>query len=205
MERQLRGGLGFQARAAWDEKNLYVRYDVTSPNPLVNSVADPQSIFLGGNCLDIQIATNPDAPADRTEPAPGDIRLIVTRQNDKPAAVLFQPKVKGFKGEPIVMESPVDRETFDRITEVRDLALKYEEREGGFTAVVTVPLELLGWKPVSGMGVKMDLGYVFGDKTGRNALKRAYWANNSFEANVVDDLPDESRLNPEHWDTAVIE
>jgi hypothetical protein len=182
-----------------------VRYDVSAPAPLRNSVTDYESIFAGGNCLDIQIATNPDAPANRTEPAPGDIRLVVTRQKDKPIAVLFEPVVKNFHGEPVIMESPVDRERIERVTVVDEVKLDYQKRSGGFTATVTVPLRILGWELVSGMGVKMDLGYIFGDKTGRNALKRAYWANNSFEANVVDDLPDESRLNPEHWGTAVVE
>ncbi|MBS3762040.1 MAG: hypothetical protein KGZ25_01930, partial [Planctomycetes bacterium] len=205
VERTLRGGLSFKAKAARDQKNLYVHYEVTSPSPLVNSVSDPQSIFIGGNCLDIQVATNPDAPADRTEPAPGDVRLIVTRQKGKTKAVLFEPKVKGFKGEPILLESPVDKETFDRIIEIDSVRLEHEKTAEGFTATATIPLEVLDWDPVPGTGVKMDLGYIFGDKTGRNALKRAYWANNSFEANVVDDLPDESRLNPEFWGTAVVE
>ncbi len=205
VERQLRGGLGFKAAAAWDADNLYLRYDVTSPNPLTNAVSDPQSLFTGGNCIDLQLATHPDAPADRDEPAAGDVRLIVTRQKGEPVAVLFEPRVAGFDGEPILMESPVDRETFDRIREVDNVRIDLEPREGGFVAVVAVPLDVLGWKPAAGAPVKMDLGYVFGDQTGRNALKRAYWSNNSFEANVVDDLPDESRLNPEYWGDAVVE
>lgn len=205
VDRQLRGELDFAARTAWDSDNLYVRYDVQSPNPLVNSVSDPQSIFVGGNCLDVQLATNTDAPADRKEPAPGDVRLIITRQKGKTMAVMFEPEVQGFDGEPILLESPVDRETFDRIRVVEGIGLDYQEKAEGFTATATIPLDVLGWNPVSGQGVKMDVGYIFGDKTGRNALKRAYWSNNSFEANVVNDLPDESRLNPEFWGTAVVE
>jgi DNA-binding beta-propeller fold protein YncE len=205
VDRQLRGGLQFAARAARDEQNLYVRYKVTSPNPLVNGRSDPQTMFIGGNCLDSQMATNPEAPRDREEPAPGDVRLLITRQEEKTRAVLYEPEVKDFDGESIVMESPVDRETFDRITVVDGIELDYTPTGEGFTATATIPLKLLGWDPVSGQGVKMDLGYIFGDKTGRNALKRAYWSNNGFEANVVDDIPDESRLNPEFWGTAVVE
>ena len=197
--------LGFAARAARDAENLYVRFDVTSPHPLTNSISDPTTMFTGGNCLDIQMATDPNAREDREEPAPGDLRLLITRQNGKTKAVLFEPEVDGFDGEPIKLESPVDEETFDRITLVHGVTLDYEPAEDGFRATVTIPLDILDWKPVSGQGVKMDLGYVFGDDSGRNALARTYWSNNGFEANIVDDIPDESRLNPEFWGTAVVE
>lgn len=197
---------GFTAKIAYDQKNLYVYYDVDSPFPLTNSIKQINTVYGGGNCLDIQLATNPEADPDRTEPAPGDVRLIVTRQDDKPLAILYRPNVKGFDGEPIVLESPVDRESFDRIGVVSDeIQLDYKPRSGGFRATVTVPLELLGWNPQPGQRTLMDLGYIFGTKSGNAAALRSYWANNSFEAKVVGDIPDESRLNPEHWGEAVVE
>jgi hypothetical protein len=83
--------------------------------------------------------------------------------------------------------------------------LDYDKRPDGFTAIVTIPQKLLDWSPRPGTSVRMDLGYIFGNKTGTNAVKRAYWSDNSFEANVVDDIPDESRLRPGEWGTAVVE
>jgi hypothetical protein len=152
------------------------------------------------------MATDPDAPDDREDPSPGDIRLVITRQNGEPTAVLYRAKVEGFDGEPIELTSPVDRESFDRIREVSDrIGLQYKEAPTGFRATVTVPLKLIGWEPEPASTVRMDLGYVFGNQTGSDAALRSYWANNSPEANVTDDIPDESRLNPEHWGTAVVE
>jgi hypothetical protein len=195
----------FTAAAAYDKNNLYVRFEVSAAAGLDNSMPDPKTIYAGGNCLDIMLASNPDAPEDREKAAPGDVRLVVTRQNGKPKAVMIRPEIAGFEDEPIVLESPVDRSVIDSIEVVGEVKLDYEKRPSGFTATVTVPQELLGWSPRPGTAVKMDLGYIFGNKTGTNAVKRAYWSDNSFEANVVDDIPDESRLRPAEWGTAVVE
>jgi hypothetical protein len=51
----------------------------------------------------------------------------------------------------------------------------------------------------------MDLGVIFGNPTGTQASLRAYWTNNSFSANVTNDIPNESRLEPAEWGTATVE
>ncbi len=40
---------------------------------------------------------------------------------------------------------------------------------------------------------------------GTRAALRAYWTNNSFSANVTNDIPNESRLEPAEWGTAAVE
>jgi len=135
------------------------------------------------------------------------MRLLVTRQEGKPTAVIFRPKVKGFTGTPIVLKSPTGQESFDVIEKLDAVQLDYRPRPGGFTAVVTIPLTVLGWTPKPGQVVRMDLGYIFGSNAvGSNrAALRAYWSNNSFSANIVDDIPNESRLEPAEWGEAVVE
>ena len=41
----------------------------------------------------------------------------------------------------------------------------------------------------------------------RNAkgVRRAYLSNNSFSANVIDDIPNEARLEPKEWGEAAVE
>ena len=46
----------------------------------------------------------------------------------------------------------------------------------------------------------MDLGYIFGNELGTSAMARAYLKNRSFSANVLKDVPNESRLEPAEWD-----
>ena len=198
------GERSFVARTAYDAANLYVQFEVTGSD-LINAASDPQLIFKGGNLLDIQLAADPKADAARKTPAPGDVRILVTRQAGKPVAVIYRPKVAGFKGEPIVMTSPTGKEPFDKIETAAEVALEYKKTGGGFEATVTIPLALIGWTPQPGATVRFDVGYVFGNATGTQAALRAYWSNNGFSANVVNDVPNESRLEPAEWGTATVE
>jgi hypothetical protein len=195
---------GFTARAACDAENLYIRYDVTSESELINEATDPHLIFKGGNLFDIQLATDLSADPKRKTPVPGDLRLLVTRQGGKPYAVLFQPKVKGFKGQPIVLKSPANQESFDAI-ELVQVGLEYSKTGTGFNAVVTIPLKMLNWSLKPGQQIQMDLGYIFGNTTGNGTSARAYWSNNGFAANVINDVPNESKLEPAEWGTATVE
>lgn len=202
--RQIEGGRGFEARVAYDAKALYLRFDVTSPHELINAVADPHILFRGGNLLDIQLATDPMADSGRKTPAPGDLRLLVSRREGKPFAVLFQPKLTGFTGQPIVLNSPTGQESFSRIAVV-EVELDYRKTDTGFTATVTVPHQLSGLTLKPGKRVKLDLGYIFGNAEGTRTAIRAYLFNSSFSANVIDDIPHESRLEPAEWGEAEVE
>ena len=199
---------GFEARAAYDAQNLYLRYDVTCPSELVNGITEPKLLFKGGNCLDIQIAASPAADSKRKTPTFGDVRILVTRQAGKPYAVIYRPEVAGFKGDPIVLNSPTGEESFDAIDVIGNgIALDYRKTPNSpvFTAVVTIPLALLNLKLEAGAKLRMDLGYIYGNSQGTKATRRAYWTNNGFSANVLDDVPNESRLEPSLWGNAEIE
>ncbi len=203
--KKLEDGRAFAARLAYDADNLYVRFEVTAPVELVNAIADPQILFRGGNLLDIQIGADPQADPERQKPAAGDLRLLVTRQERKPLAVLYRPKVKDFAGQPIVLTSPTGQESFDRIEVVESVGLEYRKTGTGFVATVTIPHALSGLAPAPGQSLKLDLGYIYGNKEGTRTAIRSYVFNNSFSANVVDDIPNESRLEPGQWGTATVE
>jgi hypothetical protein len=194
-------------RAAYDNDKLYLRYDVISPVPLVNAEPRDQLIFKGGNLLDLQLATDPKAGPERTAPAPGDLRILATMTARKPRVVVFRPKAAGFEGDRIVLTSPTGAEAFDRIERADRIGLEYRPKEGvnGFTALLTVPLDAIGLTLEPGSQVRMDVGYIFGNKTGARATLRTYWTNNSFSANVLNDVPNESRLEPHEWGEAVVE
>ncbi len=197
----------FQVQTSYDAKNLYFRYAVTSPAPLTNAIVDPQMIFKGGNLLDIQIGTNMTADAKRTKPAVGDIRLLISQRDGKPWAVLMQPKVAGFTGTPIVLTSPQGSEPFDSIVATDKVLLQnYAKTATGFTVTAVIPRDLLGLTTLkSGDTLRMDAGYIYGNTGGTGTASRAYWHNNSFTANVVNDIPHESRLEPAEWGDARVE
>jgi len=205
------GARSFAVTAARDEKNHYVRYVVKSSSELINAMADPVLLFKGGNALDIQLATDKAADPQRKTPAPGDLRLLVSRrveapgQAPKPYAVLYRTKLQGFTGEPTVLTSPTGTEAFDSIQTLDNIGLTYRKTGDGFTALVTIPLDSIGLKLEKGQNLKMDVGYIYGNSTGSQVAARSYWTNNSFSANVVNDIPHESRLEPGQWGTAVVE
>jgi hypothetical protein len=196
---------GFTIRAAYDRQNFYVSYDVETPFDLINTIPEPQIIFKGGNLLDIQLATNPSANPKRTKPVPGDVRVLVTRQQGKPVAVIYRPQVLGFQGQAIVLKSPTGQETFDAIEISDQVKLEYRKTPAGFNAVVTIPLAVLGWTPQPNSLVRLDLGYLFGNATGSQCALRAYWSNASPTAGIIGDVPSESRLEPARWGTATVE
>lgn len=197
----------FEVKTAYDDKNLYVEYKVMSPVKLANGITEPSLIFKGGNLLDIQIAADPNADPKRKKPVVGDTRILISRQNDKPVAVIYRPKVTGFQGEPTVLTSPVGKEPFDQIEVSDKITVDYKDNPNlqSFTAVVTIPLDLIGLKPESGKNVKMDFGYIFGNDGGTKAMARSYWKNNGFNANVLNDVPSESRLDPAEWGIAEVQ
>jgi hypothetical protein len=195
----------FDVRGAYDAQNLYLRFDVTSPSPLLNAVPETQLLFRGGNALDIQIATDLKADPKRKTPAAGDMRFLVTQQGKTPLVMWYQPKVAGFAGTPQTFTSPTGKEAFDAIAPTDKVTVTTAKATGGFRADVTIPLALLGIQPAPGMQVKMDLGFIFGNAEGTRTAVRAYWKNKSFTANVVNDIPHESRLEPAEWGTATFE
>ncbi len=196
VEKELETGAFFRVKVARDEHNLLLDYEVKSDIMLVNATPDPKLLFKGGNCMDIQLENS------RGEP----VRALVTMYNGKPLAALYFPQVKDFKGEPIVLNSPTGKESFDKIAFLENIGLKCEKTDSGFHASAAIPLDALGLELKSGQKIKMDVGYIFGNAQGiGKAVRRAYLFNNSFSANVIDDIPNESRLEPSEWGEAIVE
>jgi sugar lactone lactonase YvrE len=196
---------GFAVKAAYNASELVLRYEVRSPFELVNSTPEQNMLFKGGNLLDIQLATDAKTDPKRDKPAPGDIRVLVTRREGKALAVVYRPKVAGFQGQATVFTSPTGRESIDRIEFWDDIKLQYERTETGFNAVVSLPLARLGLALTPGTVQKMDVGYIFGNQTGNTTATRAYWSNKSFAAGVTQDVPHEARLEPGQWGSATVE
>ncbi len=205
ISRSVDAGRSFKVRAAYDAANLYLAFDVVSPTELVNSQPDPHLLFKGGNCLDIQLATDPKANPQRKTPALGDMRILVTQKDGKPFSVIYRPKAKGFVGLPIVLSSPTGKESFDVIEIANRVGLKYTKNPDGYSALVTIPQDFAGLALAPGQQLKMDIGVIYGNATGNKASARSYWTNNGFDANITNDVPSESRLSPAEWGIASVE
>ena len=58
---------------------------------------------------------------------------------------------------------------------------------------------------VANGAVRMDVGYIFGNATGSQAAVRAYWSNHGPTASITNDVPSESRLEPNLWGRVSVE
>ena len=178
----------FRVAVAYDEQNLVLRYEVQSPTELTNSIADPKLIFKGGNCLDLELQTDPAADPARKAAGVGDIRVIITRQNGQPVAMGYFKQVAGFAGQPVTLSSPTGTEVFDKVEKL-PVQMDYQAEAGGFTVLVKLPLEALGLKLTPAGTQRLDVGYRFGNDTGSQVGQRAYWSNTSALSNIIYDVP----------------
>ncbi|HVU52955.1 MAG TPA: hypothetical protein VHL80_19870, partial [Polyangia bacterium] len=151
--------------------------------------------FATGGGLDLMLGTDASADPRRTEPAAGDLRLIVTRvAAGKTRAVLYRPRVRGGRGgrAPVPFSSPWRTITMDDVSDVSgDVTLA--QKAGAYE--LSIPLATLGLAPRDGLELRGDVGVLRGD--GARTVQRLYWQNKT--AGTVSDIPTEAALTPALW------
>ncbi|HVK79542.1 MAG TPA: hypothetical protein VM915_02925, partial [Verrucomicrobiae bacterium] len=85
--------------------HLYAAWRTNEKDLLKNSGETPTALFKTGGALDIMLGTDANAQAERTQPAVGDMRLLVAQVKGKPAARLYRARVHGTK-QPVAFSSP---------------------------------------------------------------------------------------------------
>jgi hypothetical protein len=196
-------GAGRQAVAALrhDGRNLYLAWKVDDTSPMVNSGDDYTLLFKTGDCVDLWLGTNAKAPADRSGPVPGDIRLLFSVMEGNPVAVLYRAVVPGTKT-PVEFRSPARVVKTDQVEILADAEIKIRRDVTGYTIEASVPLATLGLAPEKAE-LRGDIGVVLSDPTGTRNIQRSYFYNK--ETNVVMDIPDESMFHVGNWGKAVVE
>jgi hypothetical protein len=194
----------WSATLAYDAQNLYVSARGFEPSPLMNSVPDAERkrIFQFGDGFDLHLGLDPKADPNRTEPVPGDIRLILTAAGDKPAVMLYRYRVPNGSGNAVKFTSPVAENVIDEIRDISsEVTMKFRRRGGGssaWTIEAARPWKILGFPaPAGSSSLRGDVGALVSDPNGMSTVTRYYWAN---KTNVVmSDLPAESRILPSTW------
>ena len=122
-----------------------LRYDVRSPFELVNNTPEQDMLFKGGSPPGHPVGhgfrggpETPDAGGRATS------ACWLRGAIGEPLAV-YRQKEAGFAGQPTVFTSPTGRESIRIGSRSRDdVKLQYEKTDGGFQAVVHLPLARLG-------------------------------------------------------------
>ena len=187
-------------RLAYDDQRLYAMFDVDDTSPFLNEGKDFTRLFKTGDSCDIQLCTDPDvaASAKHDKPAAGDLRIVLAKLGDKPAAVLMKPvEPDAARQKKMHYESPVMKYDFDRVEVMADAQVAVKPTSKGYVLEASIPLASLGLRPQPGMVLRGDMGVIWSDAQGSINTMRAYWS--SRQTNIVSDLPYESWLYPKTW------
>ena len=192
-------GIG-TARMAYNADSLLLAFEVKDDTPLLNTGTEPKMMFKTGDSLDLQIGTDPKAPLQRMEPAPGDMRLLITQSQGKVLGVLYRHRVPGTtRDKAHLFSSPARTEQVDVIDVLDDLPAGVKLDKGSYVLEVAVPLNTLGLEPKAGMRLRADFGVLRGDPKGEETRERLYWANPATQ--IINDVPSEIMLCPAMWGT----
>jgi hypothetical protein len=195
-----------RARIAYDDAKLYLCFTVQDPSPWINEGKEYSRLFKSGDAVDLQLCTDPQAASDakRRNPGAGDLRVVFSLLDGKPVAVLMRP-VDPAADPALAVDyvSPVSPKHFDRVQVLASAEVAVTKNSTGYTVEAALPLAVLGLKPVAGLVLRGDVGFISSDASGTINAARTYWANK--DTNLVSDLPQEAWFNPAVWGTLAFE
>ena len=174
---------------------LYAAFRTHDPNLLHNSGAVTTAPFKTGGALDLMIGADPHANPKREAAVAGDVRLLVYQVNGATKATLFRAVVPGTK-DPVPFTSPLRTITLDKVEDVSSqVELKAMTSDAAGNFIFSIPLAVLGLKPVAGEKIQADIGILRGN--GLQTVQRIYW--NSKATGITSDVPSEAELTPNLW------
>jgi hypothetical protein len=180
------------AAACVSGDRLFAAWRTTEKDLLSNSGETPNALFKTGGCLDLMLGADANASPDRTAPAAGDVRLLVTMIKGQPRALLYRAKVPG-AAQPVTFSSPWRSIAFDAVEDVTAQVALASDGTGNYE--ISVPLSVLHWQPKAGDVFRADLGVLRGSNF--QTTQRVYWSNKATA--ITADVPSEAELTPKLW------
>jgi hypothetical protein len=190
-----------RATAAWDDQNLYLGWEVFDATPWINGTTDRELLYMGGDTVDFQLATDPAADPKRAEAGRGDLRLSIGPFQGKAQGVVYrrvadQAHPRSFSSgvfKDYVMQSVLPLQGAEVVAKTIG--------KDHYTVEAKVPLATLGLAPRVGLKLSGDFGATHGDPAGQRTRLRTYWANQ--HTGIVDDAVAELKMEPRLWGTLI--
>lgn len=195
---------GADVLTSYDNENLYIAWEAQDASPMANKAQNWQLAFRGGDCVDVMFRR----PGDKLDDAAlraGDMRLLITMLDGKPAAILYRPVSDAKQPYTFDAFEGAGRGNAVKMDEVRladEVHTAVKIGPQGYIVEAAVPWKLLGAQPKPAMEFRMDFGVLFGDAMGSATALRAYWEN--LDTQIVADIPSEAALKPANWGVAKI-
>ena len=183
-----------RSAAAWDDRNLYLAWDVSDPTPWANGADAAEEMYLRGDTVDFQLAADPKADPNRDKAVRGDLRLSIGNFKGQPTAVLYRAVAQ--EKAPRTFSSGVIKEyVMDSVVVLKDAVLKATKHGNRYVVEAAVPLAALDLRlPETLRG---DFGVTHGDPAGQRTRLRSYWSNQ--HTGIVDDAVFELMMEPKYW------
>ncbi|MBY0356382.1 MAG: hypothetical protein K2W82_00155 [Candidatus Obscuribacterales bacterium] len=185
-----------KVRAGYDDKFLYLNYEVEDSSPWINRGDDWSLLFKSGDAVDFQFGIEPSSVVDRALPLPGDLRLLIAPYHQGNAVVLYKYKVPGTKA-PRVYSSPWRSVDVDVVKLLDQATVNTKLQKNGYEVDARIPLADLNFAPSAGKKYRGDFGVIFGDSQGDVDILRSYWSNQN--TGLVNDVPGEVMIEPKYW------
>jgi len=183
------------ARLLYDEKYLYVAYEVSDDSPWKNSGTDITTLFKTGDTVDVWFG-----PAGRHEPGIGDVRVLFAPSGKDNIAVAFRPKEEK-DARPVPFRSPSGEVILDKVEVLKDAVIAVKTTSTGYNLEVAIPRAEIGLQENTDR-IGVDLSVNFSDPAGQRNVACLHWARNS--ATIVYDLPTEAGFQPDTWGTGIL-
>jgi hypothetical protein len=181
----------------WDDRRLYVGWEVQDNTPWINSATDPVQLYLGGDTVDLQLGVDPTADPNRAEAASGDLRVSIGPFQGKPTAVLYR-KVSDVKKPRAFSSGVVKAYAMDYVSLLPGAAVTVTVTANRrYVVEASIPLSDLGLTPRDGLAIRGDVGCTHGDVAGSRTRLRSYWNNR--HTGIVDDAVFELQMEPRYW------
>lgn len=183
---------------AWDDKNLYVGWDVRDATPWVNGADAPEFLYARGDTVDLQLGVDPKAPKNRKDAVLGDLRLSIGSFEGKTTAVLYR-KVANEKNVKFFSSGVVKGYQMDSVLVLKDIPIdvKVDRAKQKYVVEAAIPFAALGFTPAEGMNLRADFGVTHGNKEGRRTVLRTHWSNQN--TGLVSDEVFELQMTPAAW------
>ncbi|MBE3069109.1 MAG: hypothetical protein IMZ66_02625, partial [Planctomycetes bacterium] len=182
-----------RSAAAWDDRCLYLAWDVRDKTPWANGAGLPEFLYCKGDTVDFQLATDPKADPKRDKAGPGDLRLSIGNLKGTPTAVLFRRVAK--EKHPKTFSSGVVKSyPMESVTVIEGAKIEVKVHGDRYVVEAAVPLAALGLAPADGLVLGGDLGVTHGDPAGEDTVLRTYWNNQ--HTGIVNDEVFELMMEP---------
>ena len=195
-----------KVQLAYNAKYLFAKLAVVDAKAIANSAHSATLAFNGGDSVGLDLGP---AAAKGAKPVRGQVRILAAMINGKPELIGMKPISRRFHEKASYFTPAGGHIHFafvgyipgGKVNIVRNADGK------GYVAMLAVPRKFLAFplKPGVALGADVEVNYSGYTNEGLQVVSRNYlFSPENSTTTMIDDIPTESRLNPQWWGKAVV-